>query len=501
MTARLGGKSMGIISIAYDSETQYPDKSTLFRPSIAYPEYLFTDDLCSVSNKVYMQVRDALRMLGLDKDNFGLNCWNPLGDGYVVPGDRVLIKPNLVLDCNSGNGGTDCLYTHPSVVAAIIDYVCIALKGTGEIIIADAPLQTCNFERLIHDSGYSDLVKYYKGKGINIEIQDLRGLTSYKIDHVVHSTINEKTKLSGIIVDLKNLSAHTQLTKKQIEAMRITSYDPAELKRHHNINKHEYLIASVVLHADCIINVPKPKTHRKAGVTIALKNLVGINVRKEYLPHHRVGGSVSGIGDEYLGQSNLRKFSSYFLDLSNKMATKNYYIVAKSLLAMTLIINKIDSLFCSHHNKYAEGSWFGNDTIWRTILDLNRILMYADRNGVITDTPQRKSLCVADMVVIGEGEGPLLPSPRHVGAVAIGENYVCFDEAVATIMGMNFKLIPSIYKPRLFTKDLPIVLENDNTTIVSNNKHWDKQPLDKIKYEDTLQLLPSSGWKGHIELK
>ena len=329
-------------------------------------------------------------------------------------------------------------------------------------------------------------VKWLVGNGIAANQKEVGKLLGYKNESSFSQVINGKVPLPGGFVDrLCELSS-------VLNPYWILEEKGDMLKKDNE---------AIPLSSNCIINVPKPKTHRKAGVTIALKNLVGINVRKEYLPHHRVGGSVSGIGDEYLGQSNLRKFSSYFLDLSNKMATKNYYIVAKSLLAMTLVINKIDSLFCSHHNKYAEGSWFGNDTIWRTILDLNRILMYADRNGVITDTPQRKSLCVADMVVIGEGEGPLLPSPRHVGAVAIGENYVCFDEAVATIMGMNFKLIPSIYKPRLFTKDLPIVLENDNTTIVSNNKHWDKQPLDKIKYEDTLQLLPSSGWKGHIELK
>jgi len=33
------------------------------------------------------------------------------------------------------------------------------------------------------------------------------------------------------------------------------------------------------------------KLHRKAGITCALKNLIGINGNKEYLPHHRLGGS------------------------------------------------------------------------------------------------------------------------------------------------------------------------------------------------------------------
>jgi len=26
-----------------------------------------------------------------------------------------------------------------------------------------------------------------------------------------------------------------------------------------------------------------------------------------------------------------------------------------------------------------EGSWYGNDTLWRSILDLNRIVLYVDK--------------------------------------------------------------------------------------------------------------------------
>jgi uncharacterized protein (DUF362 family) len=56
----------------------------------------------------------------------------------------------------------------------------------------------------------------------------------------------------------------------------------------HHPGVHQYLVAKEVIEADIIINLPKLKTHRKAGVTCALKNLIGINGNKEYLPHHRV---------------------------------------------------------------------------------------------------------------------------------------------------------------------------------------------------------------------
>ena len=54
--------------------------------------------------------------------------------------------------------------------------------------------------------------------------------------------------------------------------------------------------------ADVVVNVPKLKTHKKAGITGALKNLVGINGHKAFLPHHRKGGSLDG-GDAYAGRS------------------------------------------------------------------------------------------------------------------------------------------------------------------------------------------------------
>ena len=166
---------MNKVSIVTNEQADYPDKETVFRPSVAYPEYLFPSDLMSEENHVYEMIRDGLFMLGLDKENYGTKEWNPLGD-YVHPGDNVLIKPNLVLHFNSCGGGTDCLYTHPSLVAAIIDYVLIALKGKGKIVVGDAPLQECVFDTLVEDSGYGLLVDYYCKKGIDISLVDYRNV-------------------------------------------------------------------------------------------------------------------------------------------------------------------------------------------------------------------------------------------------------------------------------------------------------------------------------------
>lgn len=493
---------MGIISVAQNKSAQYPNKKYLFRPYINYPEYLFKEDLSPEPNEVYDLVRNALKMMELDIAHYDSSLWNPLGNSkYIKPGDMVLIKPNLVLDKNHGDGGVDCLYTHPSVVAAIIDYVCIALQCDGKVIIADAPLQTCNFERLVRESGYLDLVNYYISKGIDIEIVDLRGLISSKVKNVIHAEINNRTENAGICVCLDGLSMHAGLSPKHIGAERITSYNPAELKKHHNIHKHEYLIAKEVLNADCIVNICKPKTHRKAGVTISLKNFIGINVRKEYLPHHRIGGSAKGIGDEYQGASVLKDFESFLIDIKNAMSSDKRYFTARILVYIISCIRILGELSVGFKNSYSEGSWFGNDTIWRTIVDLNRIVKYADKSGNMQSCEQRKIFCVGDMVVMGEGEGPLMPTPKHVGIIAMGENSVCFDEVVATLMGMNVCLIPSINNARKLLGQMPLVDSGDVAVIKSNNVQWNRKKLCSINIKELLNLIPTNGWKNHIELK
>ena len=54
------------------------------------------------------------------------------------------------------------------------------------------------------------------------------------------------------------------------------------------------------------------------------------------------------------------------------------------------------------------GSWCGNDTIWRTVVDLNRILLWFDGDGKPRKVP-RRYLTIVDGIIAGEeayGTGP-----------------------------------------------------------------------------------------------
>lgn len=464
-----------------------------FRPCEKYPEYIF-DDLNNKENDVYKSVRECFKLIGLDSENVDTPEWNPLGE-YVRPGDNVLIKPNLVMDVNfNKEGGTDCLYTNPSIVAAVIDYVIIALKGQGKIVVGDAPMQECNFDNLKETCRYDDLINYYKRKGVNIELVDFRELTSVVSHGVYKSTIKKGAK--GRVVNLGIESEFYGAEASKEKRVRITNYDPRILPLHHHGETQEYYISQYVLDADVIINMPKPKTHRKAGMTGALKNFVGANVRKEFLPHHTQGSLKEG-GDEYLQKSLFRSLHSKLLDIRNIQRAENKYFKARVTQYFTRAIGIVLKFT---GNKYVEGSWYGNHTISRTICDLNKIVFYADKNGDMKSKKQRRMFIVGDMIISGEKEGPVNPSPKEVGIIAMGDSPVLFDETVATLMGFDIKKIPTFETIKKYD-GLYIYYEKDASLIVlSNDNRFKDLNLDYFGYEDSLQYIPTAGWQGHIEL-
>ena len=252
----------------------YPEFTDVYSPSELYPEYPFSEKTLSHSkNDVYQMIRDGFIKMELDKEHIGFPEWNPLGE-IIKPGDYVLLKPNMVLHENQiKENGTDCLITHPSVVRAVLDYVVKALGKTGHIVVGDASLQSCNFEKLIENHGYNSLIDFYKKQDIVVELCDFR-LVKSQVKHGIVDIVEKTDEDNCTVVELGKLSEHQN---EGYERLRVTNYNPDMMQHHHNEHKHEYMVATPILLADVIINLPKPKTHRKAGITGALKNLIGIN--------------------------------------------------------------------------------------------------------------------------------------------------------------------------------------------------------------------------------
>lgn len=473
-----------------DERASYPDGSYQFRPSDVYPENPFPEFVAEKTNSAYAAVRAALVGLGLDKEHYGSAVWNPLGV-YITPGDKVVVKPNLVLDKNYRVGyacETDCVYTNPAVTAAVIDYVIIALKGQGNIIVGDAPVQECNFDWLIQNSGYKKLISFYQERGILIELKDFRGLISENRHGVLHQQINEKAQ--GVVV---HLDTDSEFAYQENQDVRITNYNPNELKKHHHGIYHEYYVAKDILDADVVINVPKPKTHRKAGLTGCLKNLVGINCRKEYLPHHTYGGNNMWGGDEYRSVSKIKQVRSYIHDRFCYAVADKRYVLARLYQAINIILDAIVLYF--FNDKTSWGSWYGNNTISKTIIDLNRILIYADRNGLLHTEPQRKEFSVCDMIVSGEHNGPMAPDSKFCGIILAGENSYFIDTVIATIMGINITKLPTFLQAQKSVSRLVVYSKKDDAIILSNDTRYDNKKCVDIQKEGIMHFVPPQDWE------
>ena len=117
-------------------------------------------------------------------------------------------------------------------------------------------------------------------------------------------------------------------------------------------------------------------------------------------------------------------------------------------------------------------------------MDLNYIVLYADKEGKLRDAPQRKILCFGDMIISGQRNGPVSPEPKKVGVVLASENAAAFDEVVCSIMGFNSAYIPLL-------------------SAIRSGKTWIKNNTVRIRKElyefDGIPFKPHDGWKDKIE--
>ena len=336
----------------------------------------------------------------------------------IPPGARVLVKPNWVLHRNHGTGGFAPLVTHGSVVRAVAEAV--LASAAGHVTVGDAPVQGCDFDALLRASGL-------EGWGDAMARRDPRfaGVVDFRrtvadTNRLVQAQRTERRGLEHFV--LFDLAGESLLEPVTVDgAFRVTMYDPALMQRTHAPGRHQYLVAREVLDADVIVNLPKLKTHKKAGVTCALKNLIGINGNKEYLPHHRIGGAGAG-GDCYPGRSLVKRSLEHAYDVQNGTAGS---LARHAAAVAARVLDKTARL--AGDELGVEGSWSGNDTIWRTCLDLNRILLYGRADGTLADAPQRRVLNVVDAVVAGQGDGPLSPDALDLGLLLGGASSAAVD--------------------------------------------------------------------------
>jgi uncharacterized protein (DUF362 family) len=478
-----------------DNKAAYPYPP--FHPMMNYPEFngIFND--FDIDNRVYDNIRSLFINCGFDEPNIGTRKWNPFRD-YIFDRQLVVIKPNLVREEKADQIGGKCLTSHASVIRPVIDYLYVLQKTDNikfKVVIADVPIQGACFEKIIEENGLISLMDYYLSNfDFDLKLMDLRheraivdksgsfNTVSVEGDPLGYTKLHlDKSFLDDIVKDYKKFGAPGYGTKT-------TS------SQHKRIGEHYYHIPNTILAADLFINVPKIKTHKKAGITVAMKNLIGINGDKGWIPHFR-RGSIKNGGDEFDDKDVIFK----------KMVTGTHLLLfgkSKYLLIFARMVFKIffKRLFKDHFkdldklSKYdrkakflIDGDWYGNDTIWRPILDLNRILFFSDKNGKIVNNKTRKYICLSDGVVGGEGNGPL------------SENPVINDVCCSKLMGFNWHKIPQLCQSvKLesyfsFTGDSSLIDINGKI----NDNVYRKYNFDELP---DLKFLPPPGWGDYLNM-
>jgi len=249
----------------------------------------------------------------------------------------------------------------------------------------------------------------------------------------------------------------------------------------HGPGIHKYCITKELFENDIVITLPKVKTHQKTGLTNALKILVGVNGDKDFLPHHRKGSPESG-GDCYPGNNLLRNLSENVLDSANRKQGKYIYKYLRKLSSLFWRL----SLPNQEQNRAA--AWYGNDTTWRMVMDLNKIAEYGRIDGSISNTPQRLIYSLSDGVIGGEGDGPLKPEPLPLGVICFSNHSATTDIAMGTLMGFDTNKIPLL-------KSAGDYSNKDVVTIFLNNN---KVELNSIK-SLAIKTIPPPGWVNHLK--
>ena len=446
-------------------------------------------------NPVHDAVARALAALGLDAARAGSPAFNPLSE-LVAPGGSVVLKPNFIRHWNPGPApacSVESVITHGSVVRALADFAFRAVGPRGAVTIAEAPQQDCDFARIRELAGLDAMQARFAEAGLRLDVIDLRREAVVFADGI----ITERRALPGNPLGYRevDLGARSFFAGSGLDprGFRGADYDPGPTVENHSAGRHAYLLSETVLRSDLIVNLPKWKTHKKTGVTLALKNLVGINGDKNWLPHHTVGED----GDEFPGRSLVDRARSAAVEVARGALAKGRATGVLRLLRRGESSLRGDAFIRA-------GNWHGNRTTWRMCCDLNRCVYYSDASGLHLDAPApvRRVLTVLDGIVAGEGEGPLAPRDVPLGIVLASLDPVALDLVAVRLMGFDAARIPKIWEAmRDAGPRVTGVREVSDVIAIESLEGEPAQPRALDELPIAAQFTAHPGWQGAIEMR
>ena len=488
------------VAVARTVKAEYPREAP-YDPSERFPEYPF-DRISNDENYVYVQVRELFRLLGCDIDNYNTPGWNPLGL-LIEPGMTVLLKPNFVRSRHYEEKDPYAMITHPSVIRAVADYVWVALRGEGMIIIADAPQYDGNWQELMELTGLERVRDLYNNKREGAcEIRDLRNYWSRK-RHFPSMLIDLPGDPAGSVrINLGKESAVCEVADPKLLYGAV--YHRQETVQNHSGERQIYELSGTVLNADVVISIPKLKTHKKVGVTLNIKGLVGASTNKNLIVHYSLGSHKDG-GDQYP--------PNHFTPMEERIIKTERWMYDTFLAKRSVPLEYIHRSIYWLHGKLLKplgvgvekkkrvldvGNWYGNDSAWRMAVDLLKIIVFCDACGKLHKQPQRRLFSVIDGIIGGDNRGPLEPDPVGAGLLIASGNYLAADIVATRMMGFD-----------------PLKVKTLNYLL--NEEGWDYgvRDLEEIevvandgevrnclsdKKNRFAAFRPHPGWVGHLEI-
>jgi uncharacterized protein (DUF362 family) len=371
-------------------------------------------------------------------------CQNArVAESLSAPDRFVIVKPNWVQQSHEYRPNVWLpVITHPSVVVAVVETLAEFMSGRGAICICDAPHTYADFDAIVSRGGLRDRLDGIRARWPKLDLKMLdlrREIWRRKEEVTVERRMNDGDPRGYARLDL----GRDSLFYRHHGEGRFygADFETAVVNSHHQGEIQEYLIAGSPIACDLFVNVPKLKTHKKTGLTCCLKNLVGINGDKNWLPHH-TGGTPRDQGDEFPDV----KWSTV---LESNIKRIGHKLMANVPIAGNWVYRKLRNtgkrVLGNSEFVVRNGNWHGNDTCWRMALDLNRALLYGNLDGTWSDWPNAKHyLCIVDGIVGGEGNGPIAPDAVHAGILIGGTNPAEVDATACRVMGFEPKQIPIV---------------------------------------------------------
>jgi uncharacterized protein (DUF362 family) len=414
----------------------------------------------------------------------------------IEPGQTIVIKPNWVLQSHeSREEEWEQVITHPAVITAIIEKTIEHLKGSGYILVLDGPELNADFEKILNLFPVDSWRKLAADNGISFGIIDLREELYIQDGNVT----TQKIKLPGdpkgkVVVNLENDLSEFYQHRKSEKGYYGAGPDIYETNKAHNGSQNLYSVSGTVIDADVFINVPKLKTHKKAGITASLKNLVGINTYRNYLPHYSLGTSAEG-GDQFADKGTKNRIESRIVPfIKQQFLTTTRF---SKLFSPFFTIGKF--IFGDSEKTIRGGSWYGNDTVWRTVLDINKVLFYAGNDGKMREfknANRKKYITIVDSIVAGEGNGPKKPDAIALNCIFCGSNPVSVDAVCTRFMGFNPDKIPSIRNAFKINRYPLVDFDYDDIKILIDSTEF---RIGTLPARYLKKCKPHKGWKDHIE--